>query len=191
MALHSQTHSAVGADHSISASSANMLVGINSSGTPLEYKVITGSANVAIVYATTQVTVASLPGYEELTLYAATSIQWTNMPAAITEFGLLRTQFNLTYFSSCRMAIQTVVAGTAGSHLFAQVSTDGGTTWIGLGAAGTTSPAVSMLTTGTVGTSPWVAIRAGYRTDVILRTVGSGGDGAIDPQISHIGIQFY
>ena len=191
MSIHAQTHSAVGADHSIVAGSANMLLGINSSGTPLEYKVISGSANISVVYATTNVIISSNPGYEEVTLFAAGSVIWTNMPAAPTEFGLFRTQFNLTYFSSCRMAIQTVVAGTANSHLFAQVSTDGGTTWTALGAAGTTSPAVSMFTTGTVGTSPWVAIKTGYRTDVILRTLGSGGDGAIDPQISHIGIQFY
>ena len=174
--------------------SATTLLGSNSSAAVLGYYSVVGSANAGVVFTANTLNILANPDYEEVAIFAALTAVWLNMPAAPTEFFAgtwARALFNCTFVSSCRLIANMAVAGTANSFLFAQVSTDGGTTWASLGATGTTSPACRVDSATVVNSSPWVSIRAGYRRDVNLRVVGSGGDGAIDPQFGHVGIQFY
>ena len=192
---HLQVHSMTGiTDHGVgSAGSAHAIVGVNSSGTPLEYKILASTAQTQIYYTATSIQIVSLPDYEELTIYAGTTAIWTNMPQAVTEFfgsTWARNQFNLTYFTSARMVATMAVAASLNAYLFAQVSSDTLLTWGGLGSA-TTSPSVFIDSAAFLRTGNWVALAAGRRGDMYIRVMGSGGDSAIDPQFGHVGIQFY
>ena len=192
MTMHFQAHTATGLDH-IAAASATTLIGVNSSGTYLDYFSIVGSANISSVFNVNTINIAAHPDYEELTFMASLSAQWTNMPAALTEFfggTWARTQFNMTYVTSVRMVNVMAVAGSASSFISLQASTDLGVTWRFLG--GATAPAVRADSAGGyIATSPWVAITAGYRKDMWLRVVGSSGDGATDPLFIKVAAQFY
>lgn len=123
-------------------------------------------------------------------LAQGTAYQWTNQPNAVTEFGGVtnhRIQVDLSNVNQARLTV--VRAGgtaTATATIAVQYSTDQ-TNWFYLD--GASGPSVNISTVG-LQVSPWVNITPGAKGDVYLRIVGSGGNGAADPQFGLITVQF-
>jgi hypothetical protein len=118
-----------------------------------------------------------------------TSVTFTNQPAADTEFtGTPRILSDLSGYNEFRVIISRP-AGTvsAGANCRIQYSITEGVSWTNLD--GGTGPAVDVSGAGGTKTSPWTAITAGAQTDVYLRIVCAGGNGANDPQFRGVHIQ--
>jgi hypothetical protein len=117
-------------------------------------------------------------------------VTWANMPAVVTELGGVshwRTLVDLTDMTEVRLIVSVVTAGTAGALLRGQYSSDGGASWHDLAAAG--EPEAS-LAAAVVASSNWQALAAGATEPVFLRVVGEGGDGAADPVVANVALQF-
>ncbi len=107
----------------------------------------------------------------------------TNLPAALTEFvnGPQRARiiYDTSNVNECRIAISQVAAGSTGTEIRFQYSTDGGTNWAYFD--GTSGPRVNGATVG-VKVGAWVPLTAEAKAvDVLIRTVTIGGDGVADP----------
>ena len=111
-----------------------------------------------------------------------TTLTWTNMPTAATEFpGLYRTKADLARYDEVRLVARVGVAGTAASTLRIQYSTDQ-SAWVNL----TATVACNAIETVV---SAWSVMPVGAQADVFLRILGAGGDGALDPQFRLIQLQ--
>lgn len=115
------------------------------------------------------------------------NVTWTNMPAATTElFGNVhrRVKKDFTDVDQIRLGCRVSTAGSTGALIQAQYSTDD-TNWNTL-----TTNTLSVATpTGTKVTA-WEAIPVNARGDVFVRIIGSGGDGAADPVLGTIYLEF-
>ncbi len=108
---------------------------------------------------------------------------WTNMPNAVTEFpNTPRTRYDLTNADEVRIVTTVGVVGTATAVLRFQYSTDQAA-WNDL-----TSTVGSLNSTGCKA-GAWAAVPVGAKSDVFIRIVGSGGDGALDPQFRNVELQ--
>jgi len=109
------------------------------------------------------------------------------MPAATTElFGNVhrRVKKDFTDVDQIRLGCRVSTAGSTGALIQAQYSTDD-TNWNTL-----TTNTLSVATpTGTKVTA-WEAIPVNARGDVFVRIIGSGGDGAADPVLGTIYLEF-
>mgnify|MGYP000378858108 CR=1 FL=1 len=129
----------------------------------------------------------------DLVFFAAGSgttyyLQWTNMPAALTEiFGntYYRISYDLSNFNYARLVGNVVVAGATNAQIRVQYSVDE-TNWFYLD--GVDGPKVAINTTGHK-ISTWVNIVSGAKTNVYLRLVGINGNGAADPRFSSFCLQ--
>jgi len=129
----------------------------------------------------------------DLVFFAAGSsttyyLQWTNMPAALTEiFGSpnYRIYYDLSNFTHARLVGYVVTAGAANAQLRVQYSTDG-TNWDYLD--GVRGPYIGIGTTG-YKISDWVKITSSAKTNVYLRIVGINGDGVADPRFNSLRLQ--
>lgn len=122
-----------------------------------------------------------------------TANQWTNMPAAFTEFDGLtnsREYVNLSAFREVRFSVGVQVASAASAFLLVQYSTaaSNGSAWTNL--AGSQSPIVNIGSTGATKTTGWVTFNSSAQADVLLRIVGQNGDGALDPTFPVIMCEF-
>lgn len=120
--------------------------------------------------------------------------EWTNMGAAANElFNLAspshRKYIDLSGQSEANFTIYLHVAGATGSIVYLEYTTDltGATGWTALGGLGVFN--LSLTSTGWV-SSGWVSIAAGAKAPVLLRVMGSGGNGTADPQFLSIAAQF-
>ena len=87
------------------------------------------------------------------------------------------------------------VAAVAGAVLGVQFSTDAGTTFNGAdnGTAATNSTVTAPvdITINTQTLTAWATLHTNARiADSLFRVVGVGGDGAVDPVIPHVTVQF-
>src|SRR6185503_7437769 len=132
--------------------------------------------------------------------FAQTAGTWTAMPAALTEYyGNANRRLNIDSenFTQWRMKVGVGgVAGIAGAVLGLQFSTDGGTTWFGAdngtsGANSTVTCAID-ITINTAGpVTAWTTLHENARiADCLYRIVGVGGNGAANPAIPHVNVQF-
>ncbi len=129
----------------------------------------------------------------DLVFFAAGSsttyyLQWTNMPAALTEiFGntYYRISYNLSNFNYARLVGNVVQAGATNAQIRVQYSVNG-TNWFYLDEV--SGPNVAINTTG-LKISNWVKIAPGAKTDVYLRLVGINGDGGADPRFNCFRLQ--
>lgn len=120
-------------------------------------------------------------------LIKGTKTIWTDMPAALTELDSgWRARADLTKFNQVRLFVGISVAGSASAKVRGQYSTDL-TTWYYLD--GSTGPSVS-IAGGGLNESAWADLVSGARADVYFRWVGIDGDGAADPEIGRIELQF-
>lgn len=121
-------------------------------------------------------------------------ISWAT-PAAVTEFnagatttGIYRAQHDLTNYTQARLAyfIATGISvPISDPTLAAQYFDTGTSTWIYLD--GATGPSVLYGTGANI--SAWITLTANARNDVLLRIVGSGGDGITADQYGSIYVQ--
>jgi hypothetical protein len=120
----------------------------------------------------------------------ASEYNWTNMPLAETELGgntNNRKLVDLTQQTEYLFSTEISQAGTAGAILQLQYTTDldGSGGWTTM--AGTT---LSLAAANTFVHSGWDAVPVGANAIVLLRVVGSGGDGAVDPRLDNLMVQF-
>lgn len=118
-----------------------------------------------------------------------TVANWLNMPAAATEMyaatNAIRTQIDMTYATDVRAVVRTGnIAGAAGAVLYFEYSANQ-VAWVNLGIANTAINAANTTTT-----SAWTAVPVGAKGDMYVHVMGSGGDGAIDPDLKMVQLQF-
>lgn len=114
------------------------------------------------------------------------AVTWTNMPLAVDDLlGAPRHRFaaDLTRFTQARITVRTVAAGTATAELALQYNPSG-STWVDAG------PVASIAAANTTEVGDWVDLDPFARGDVVLRIGGRGGDGAVDPSIGMLTVQF-
>lgn len=123
------------------------------------------------------------------------AVVWTNMPAALTEFGSpaalaeRRAAVDLTGVTEARITCRQTVAAIAGAELRAQYSTDGGTNWSYLDAAA--GPAVATPASAAWRFGAWVNVAAAAKTaNVLIRVVGINGNGTADPAFAAVQVEF-
>lgn len=126
--------------------------------------------------------------------YFGAAITMTNMGAGLAELGGFRRRtVDLQNYTEFRFHTGIQTAGAAGAVLGVQFSVNAGTNWAGLdnGTDATLSTVTNVLTnTGSLVTA-WAAIAAAAKVaDCLLRIAGSGGDGAADPVISVLSVEF-
>ena len=124
---------------------------------------------------------------------------WTNHPNPVTElFGntLNRAGADLTYVTQYRIWINVGTIANAGAEIGLQYSIDAGVTWRGIatGADGDQilGNGTDFATTG-LQNSGWSDLWTGANSsqaEVLLRIVGDDGNGAIDPTLGTIIVEF-
>lgn len=125
---------------------------------------------------------------QSLTLRSS-SETWTSMPAGLTEYlggTTRRLKWDLTNVTQARLQVSLTTAGSAGSSIAIQYSSDGGTNWFYLD--NSSGPTCAITSTGLT-VSSWVTITAGAKSDVLLRIVGSGGNGSTSPVFVNVVLQ--
>lgn len=119
---------------------------------------------------------------------------WSNMPAAATFFLGIATSLkvDLTGFTQVRIGFHIgSTAGYAGSKLIARYSTSFTVTASDPSDIGATEVSAALDgSTNTYAVSSWVNLAAGAKADVWVCIIGTGGDGAIDPQIRWCTLEF-
>lgn len=129
-----------------------------------------------------------------------TAQAWTNMPSAEGVFlaNSVRLPAELTRRTRCRLAVAQVAAAASGALIAIQYSIDSGTTWRWLddGTAtagtgiGTHTPQIALSTgTDTNQTSGWTTLFSTAIADVLLRLIGSNGDGVADPSFRYLALE--
>jgi hypothetical protein len=116
--------------------------------------------------------------------------EWSNQPNASTELWGGTTQhrrlLDLTNETQYDFVVEVRQAGTAGAVLNLEYTTDltGATGWTSMAGGTISLAAVAWVRTG------WVSVPAGAKAVVLLRVMGSGGNGAADPQFSSLVAHF-
>ncbi len=122
--------------------------------------------------------------------HPSSSVTWTNMPAAVTEFpGATTARFkvDLSGVEQFRIVVYQQVAGFAGADFNLQYSLNNST----FQAADTGAAGELDVGTGTgVKVGAWASLVDAARQDVWLRLVGKQGDGVVDPQWRQVAVQF-
>jgi hypothetical protein len=127
-----------------------------------------------------------------------TSVAWTNMPAAVTEFAgttTRRMELDLTGLTHWKISMDQSAAAVSGALLGIQYSSDGGTTWKAIdsdttNAQSTTTDALSTSSSAFT-ISAQGAIGANAQGIIQIRIVGSAGNGTADPAFLNGHISFY
>lgn len=119
---------------------------------------------------------------------------WTNMPSAATFlFGSHRHvhKVDLSESTQVRLVVnKQATAGAANSKIYVVYRTTFSVTVGDYSAIGTGEVSVATNVTNSVVSSGWVDLVAGAKEDVFVALIGSGGDGALDPQFGNISLQF-
>lgn len=126
------------------------------------------------------------------------SITLTNIGAALSEpFTRTRYAAELTDYTEGRVSLYLMTVGNSASKIGAQYSADGGSNWFWFdGTAGGSAPGATnsyvVIDTGanTVRSSSWITLAAGALADVLLRAVTLDGDGAADPVVAYLYVEF-
>ena len=114
------------------------------------------------------------------------NVTWTNMPTAATElFGNVhrRAKVHLVDVDQVRLVARVSTAGATNAVIRAQYSTDESawnTLTTDLGINGTASTRASA----------WQACPAGAKGEVFVRVMGQSGDGAFDPVLGNIYLEY-
>ncbi len=130
--------------------------------------------------------------------FVSTTNGWTNQPAGVTEYAgttVRRMCLDLTGCTQIRIFWTGTANGAAGAKLAPQYSLDSGATWFFFdgtahGAIGSIAPQVSIAVAAPA-VSAYAPIIAAARASVLVRIVGEGGDGALDPNTQILAIEVY
>ena len=98
-------------------------------------------------------------------------------------------QADLTPFTQVRMTVRVTTAATAGTKLVATYHTAFSTTLTDYVAIGTSAVECAIDATG-ITTSSWIDLAAGAKADVFTTIKQTGGDGATNPVIAFLTLQF-
>lgn len=98
-------------------------------------------------------------------------------------------QIDLTPYTQVRMTVRVTTGATAGTKLVATYHTAFSTTVGDYVAIGTSAVECALDSTGTI-TSSWIDLAAGAKADVFTTIKQTGGDGATDPVIAFLTLQF-
>jgi hypothetical protein len=129
-------------------------------------------------------------------IFSGAAATWSNMPLALTEiFGstIRRRIKDLRGYTQWRLAVDINTGAISTAVLGVQYSLDSGSTFNGLdnGTAATLSTVTANIENSGTLTSAWATLNTAARVaDVLLRIAGEGGDGATDPSISTIAVEF-
>lgn len=110
--------------------------------------------------------------------------------------GFQSQRFRLLSTSYTQVRVTAYVNVTSASvnnpRLYLQYATTFGAspTWTTIGAGTTASGDVVNLATQGMVASNWITLPAGAQADVTYRVVQNGGDGAADPQVTFVGVEF-
>jgi hypothetical protein len=121
--------------------------------------------------------------------------RWVNMPATGTLLfggGHHIVRADLTSYEQVRLLVnKQATAGNAGSKLSLYYKTGSySTVLLNYAIIGTSAVEVAIDTTNDLLNSGWIDLAAGAKADALLAIIGSGGDGAIDPEFGAIHAQF-
>ena len=122
-------------------------------------------------------------------MHVASTVTWTNMPAAVTFLGglpaaTLTRLMPLGSFTQVRLVLETgTVAGAAGSKILLRYRSAFSVTASDYLLMGATEVECGIASTGTGVDSGWINLVAGAIGDVYVTVLGSGGDGTTDPVI--------
>jgi hypothetical protein len=100
-------------------------------------------------------------------------------------------RFDASFYSQVRIAgrLETLSASVNNPRLYPQYFN--GSTWVTVGAGTIASgEAFSMLTPAGSKFTNWITIPAAAQTDVLWRIAQNGGDGAADPALGNLSLQF-
>lgn len=139
----------------------------------------TALVNAIIATYPTKGGTAGDPAYvpDTITLVGASPLTWPSMPLALTEVPGTRVRLDLSLATSARFTANIMTVGTG--TLALQYSTDSGTTWVYMDSVSGPSFVVTAL--GAVA-SGWVTLADTAKGDVLVRIVGSGGNGVLSPR---------
>lgn len=101
-------------------------------------------------------------------------------------------QMDLTHYTHARMTCRVTSAAAAGTRIVAKYRTvaDGYSATISdYASIGTSTVALDLSSTGVISSS-WIALAEGAKADVLLCPVQTGGDGATDPVIRLLTMEF-
>lgn len=101
-------------------------------------------------------------------------------------------QLDLTHYTHVRLTCRVTTAATSGTRIVAKYRTvaDGYSATIGdYASIGTSTVALDLSSTGVIASS-WIALASGAKADVLLCPVQTGGDGATDPVIRLLTMEF-
>ncbi len=157
--------------------------------------VLVAGSNIALTPSGNNITIAasggasSVPHNVLVVSCGASYINWA-VPLALTELNALtvyRAKHDLTNATQARMvaAFPTPSSAAVSPTYAAQFSTDNGATWNYLDSV--SGPAITYLQG--VRASAWITLTALAKADVLLRVVGSGGDGSTIVPIGGVYVQ--
>lgn len=116
----------------------------------------------------------------------------TNMLLAATEVSSV-TQRPLVDLSNCieaRLNGWIIVTGTATAKFYLEYATLADQTVFASLVPAASGLALNVTSSTVAQVTPWVVIPVAARAPVIIRLMGSGGDGVVDPQTRAIDVQF-
>jgi hypothetical protein len=120
----------------------------------------------------------------------ATNRFWINHPTNLTEFAstnLYRVMCDLTNATQARLTVVVAIAGRPTARIAAQYSNQAAAAWRYLD--NVSGPVVG-ISTADLRVSGWVVLEPAARADVLLRLVGTNGNGTVDPAFGLITVQF-
>lgn len=99
-------------------------------------------------------------------------------------------QIDLTHYTHVRLTCRVTTGATAGTKLVARYRTGAFSPTVGDYAdIGTSSVEISLASTGVIASS-WITLAAGAKADTLITIVQTGGDGATDPVIRLLTMEF-
>lgn len=99
-------------------------------------------------------------------------------------------QIDLTHYTHVRLTCRVTTGATAGTKLVARYRAGAFSTAVGDYAdIGTSSVEISLASTGVIASS-WITLAAGAKADTLITIVQTGGDGATDPVIRLLTMEF-
>lgn len=119
---------------------------------------------------------------------------WTNMPLAAALLGDHHrhvARADLTGYSQTRLLVNKMgTAGVAGAKFILRYRISYSTTAADYSDAGVSEISCAIDATDTYVSSSWIDLVAASKADVWLAIIGTGGDGAVDPQYGSIRAEF-
>ena len=131
-------------------------------------------------------------GSTNITFMSGAAQPWTNMPLAVTEFlGTTNRRIPAILTNRTRVRFASVagaINAATGAKLHLQYSLNSGASWNYMDHSAGPQITVDAMTVDSV-SGAWVNLNDAAKADVLLRLVGSGGNGTADPTFAFVVIE--